>query len=105
MPQTTDTTTTTIDTASASPRRPRFDVDLLSFLAEPPASTLTRETFKASMPLWSCQECGLPPVIEHPQSFTEFFSVDEELWTSLRRHVVRVAIEYLGWGCWDFIRH
>ena len=37
--------------------------------------------------------------------FTDCFKVDEEIWTSVRRQVVRVAIEYLGWGCWDFIRH
>ena len=56
------------------------------------------------MPRWSCQECDYV-VLQDPQSFTEMFAVDKAVWTSLRRHVVRVAIEYLGWGCWDFIRH
>lgn len=31
--------------------------------------------------------------------------MDEEIWTSLRKQVVRIAIEYMGWGCWDFIRY
>ena len=104
---------TQIDTiTNAVPSRsPNFKRDLSDFLAEPPAFTLTPANFLEKHPKWACSECAAPASVRNPQSqvdlpvFQAIFEVDESVWTSLRKQVVRVAIEHLGWGCWDFIRY